>query len=221
MATDIWFPVLLSLQVALASTGIVLPLAVALGWLLTRSRVPGKAIIDAVVSIPLVLPPVVTGYVLLIVFGRQSPLGAILEDMGVQVLWTWWAAVLASAIVSLPLAVRAIVPAMEAVDPDLEAMGRTLGYDERAVFWRVTLPLCVRGVLAGGVLAFARSLGEFGATIVAAGNFPERTQTIPLAIYMAIDLGQSGRVVTLAAIAALLSFGALWVTHRLTRPPGR
>ena len=217
MDRGLLFPVLLSLQVAVTSTILVMPVAIVVAWVLAKSRAPGKSVIDAVVSLPLVLPPVVTGFLLLLLLGRAGPIGGFLEEeLGIRIILTWWAAVVASGVVSLPLAVRAIVPAMLAIDPELEATGRTLGASEWEVFRRITLPLSARGVAAAAVLAFARSLGEFGATVVAAGSIPGRTETIPLAIFRAITYGDDRRAIILAGVAAILAFLALWICHRLS-----
>ncbi len=215
MDPRVFYPVIVSLQVAITSTILVMPPAIGIAWVLAKSRLPGKSAIDAITSLPLVLPPVVTGFLLLLILGKEGPLGGFLENrLGLRIIFTWWAAVAASAIVSLPLAIRAIVPAMESIDPSLESTARTLGASEWIVFRRVTLPLSIRGLIGGGVLAFARSLGEFGATFVAAGSIPGETETIPIAIYRSLEIGDDSRAVTLAGISAILAFVALWITHR-------
>jgi molybdate transport system permease protein len=174
----------LSLSVAAAAATAGLPVAVAVAWLLARRRFRGRLLLEAVVSCPLVLPPVVTGYLLLLLLGPQGPVGGVLERVfGVRIVFTWWAAVLAAAVVAFPLMVRAIRLSIEAVDPRLEQAARTLGAGPWRTFLRVTLPLSRPGLLAGWLLAFARGLGEFGATIMVAGNIPDRTRTIPLAIW--------------------------------------
>lgn len=217
MSEALFFPVLLSFQVALTSTILVIPLAIGIAWVLAKSGVPGKSALDALVNLPLVLPPVVTGFLLLLLLGSEGPLGGFLESrLGIRIVFTWWAAVAASTIVSLPLAVRAIVTAMQALDADLEWTARTLGASEWRVFFEVTLPLSARGVIAGAVLAFARSLGEFGATIVVASSIPGKTETIPLAIFRAITVGDDPRAIALAGVAAVIAFVALWISHRMT-----
>lgn len=205
-------PVLLSIRVSLLSTAIVVPLATAIAWVLSRSRVPGKSLISAAVNLPLVLPPVVTGFFLLDLLGRGLA-------------FTWWAAVAATVIVALPLAVWTSKVAMDAVDPALENAARVLGRTEWGVFREITLPLARRGILGGAVLAFARSLGEFGATIVVAGMVPGETLTISGAVYLYMHQeGMEPQVRTLVWIAVALSFLALlivnatvWTAH-LERP---
>lgn len=178
----------LSLQVALAAVALAMPIALALAWTLARARFPGKVVLEAVVNLPLVLPPVVIGYALLVTFGRHGPLGRWLyESFGWQFVFTFRGAVLAAAVMALPLMVRAMRQALEAVDRGLEAAARTLGANRALVFTSITLPLMMPGLLSGAVLGFAASLGEFGATITFVSNVPGQTQTLPLAIYSALQ----------------------------------
>jgi len=178
----------LSLQVALAAVALAMPIALALAWTLARARFPGKVVLEAVVNLPLVLPPVVIGYALLVTFGRQGPLGRWLyESFGWQFVFTFRGAVLAAAVMALPLMVRAMRQALEAVDRGLEAAARTLGASRALAFTSITLPLMTPGLLSGAVLGFAASLGEFGATITFVSNVPGQTQTLPLAIYSALQ----------------------------------
>lgn len=203
-----WSAVRLSLLVALAATLASLPFGVAIGYLLARRQFPGKGAVETVLSLPLVLPPVVTGYALLVLFGRKGWIGQYLDEwFGVHVVFTWKGAALASAVMAFPLMVRAIRLAFAEVDVRLEQVARTLGAGRFDAFVTVSLPLARRGIIAGAVLAFARSIGEFGATIMIAGNIPGETRTIPLAIYNLINspggAEQSGRLVLVSiAIAA-------------------
>lgn len=213
-----WEVVALSLRVAVVGTLIGLPIALLVGWLLAKSSIPAKALLDTLVTFPLVLPPVVTGYFLLILLGRNGPIGQLLRDLfGVDVVFTWVAAALAAGLVSLPLMVRAIEVAMANVDPRLEFASRTLGAGPLRTFLGVTIPLARRGILAAVLLAFARGLGEFGATIVVAGNIPGRTQTIPLALFNRIETGDDAAAVRLITVSLILAFASLLLHHRLVQ----
>ena len=208
----------LSLQVAALGTALGLPVALLLGWLLAKSNVPGKAALDTVVSFPLVLPPVVTGYFLLLVLGRDGPIGAAARGLfGVDVVFTWVAAALAAGLVAMPLMVRSIEIAMSGVDPRLELAARSLGAGPLRTFFTVTIPLAHRGILAAVLLAFARGLGEFGATIVVAGNIPGSTQTVPLFIFNRLQVGDDAAAVRLIVASLVLAFVALAVHQRLAR----
>ena len=208
----------LSLQVAALGTVLGLPAALLLGWLLAKSNVPGKAVLDTVVSFPLVLPPVVTGYFLLLVLGRGGPIGAAAKGLfGVDVVFTWVAAALAAGLVAMPLMVRSIEIAMAGVDPRLEMASRSLGAGPLRTFFGVTVPLARRGILAAVLLAFARGLGEFGATIVVAGNIPGVTQTIPLFIFNRLQVGDDAGAVRLIVASMVLAFVALALHQRLAR----
>ena len=213
-----WEVVALSLRVAVVGTLIGLPIALLVGWLLAKSSIPGKALLDTLVTFPLVLPPVVTGYFLLILLGRNGPIGKLLHDLfGIDVVFTWVAAALAAGLVSLPLMVRAIEVAMANVDPRLEFASRTLGAGPLRTFLGVTIPLARRGILAAVLLAFARGLGEFGATIVVAGNIPGRTQTVPLALFNRIETGDDAAAVRLITVSLILAFASLLLHHRLVQ----
>ena len=213
----------LSLKVASAAVLFGLPLALALAWPLARRRFPGKALLEALVSLPLVLPPVVIGYALLVSFGRQGPVGRVLHEVfGWQFVFTFRGAVLVAIVMALPLMVRAMRQALEAVDSGLEAAARTLGASRAGVFWSITLPLMAPGVLSGAVLGFAASLGEFGATITFVSNVPGETQTLPLAIYSALQQpdgdAAAARLVALSVVAALAALAlAQWCHQRLQR----
>ncbi|NLR69763.1 molybdate ABC transporter permease subunit [Novosphingobium sp. ERN07] len=223
MAPDVWGIVWLSLKVSAVAVGACLPLAFALAWALARGRFAGKVLLDAAVHLPLVLPPVVTGWLLLLAFGPQGPAGRWLEDvLGMTLMFRWTGAALAAAVMALPLMVRAMRLSIEAVDLRLEAAAMTLGASRWRVFRTVTLPLALPGVVAGAVLGFARSLGEFGATITFVSNIPGETQTLPLAIYSALQVPGGEAVVTrLAVISVLLSLAALVVSEVLARRMGR
>jgi molybdate transport system permease protein len=210
---------LLSLKVALWAMLATLPLALGLALVLARATFPGKIWIDGLVNLPLVLPPVVVGYLLLVAFGRNGPIGAFLESQfGVVLAFRWTGAALAAAVMGLPLAVRAMRQALEAVDRGLEAAAATLGANRTWVFLTVTLPLIVPGILNGLLLAFARSLGEFGATITFVSSIPGETQTLPLAIYNLTQVpGADPQVWRLCALSVALSLGALVLSEYLSR----
>lgn len=218
-----WGIILLSLKVSAAAILGVLPLAFACAWILARWSFPGKIVLDALVHLPLVLPPVVTGWLLLILLGTNEPLGGFLQQtFGLAFVFRWTGAALAAAIMALPLMVRAMRLSLENVDRRLEGAARTLGAGRWRTFASVTLPLAVNGVLAALVLGFARSVGEFGATITFASNIPGQTQTLPLAIYSALQVpGAEWQVTRLALISVLLSLIALVLSEWLTRRSGQ
>lgn len=207
-------PALLSLKIAAFSTAIALPLAVAIAWTLTRTAIPGKSLLTTLVNMPLVLPPVVTGFILLDALGRNGFVGRLLTPLGISLPFTWWAAVAASVVVSMPLAVWTTKVAFDGIDAGVENAARVLGRGEWGVFTEVTLPLARRGLLGAAVLAFARSLGEFGATIVVAGSTPGETLTMPSAVFLYMNQsGMEGAVSALVWIAAALSFVSLLVVN--------
>lgn len=206
-----------TLRMAAAATALVLVPGVAAGLLLARYRGPLRGALDTLLSLPLVLPPTAVGLVLLEALGRNRPLGGWLADHGVDVVFTWKAVVLATAAMSFPLLVRSARTAFEEVDPRLVGLARTLGSGPWSAFFRVTLPLARRGILAGAVLAFSRALGEFGATVLVAGNIPGRTQTLALAIFQEVQAGRDERAARLAAWTVALAFAALWLADRLSR----
>ncbi|MBO9497838.1 MAG: molybdate ABC transporter permease subunit [Novosphingobium sp.] len=217
-----WAIVGLSLKVSLVAMALTLPLAYALAWVLARRRFPGMLLLDAAVHLPLVLPPVVTGWVLLILFGRNGPVGGWLESwFGVSLVFRWTGAALAAGVMALPLMVRAMRLSIETVDRRLVEAARTLGAGRFHAFRTITLPLSMPGILAGAVLGFARSIGEFGATITFASNIPGETRTLPLAIYTGLQVpGSEGAVARLAAISVVLSLGALIASEALARRSG-
>ena len=213
-----WQLVGFSLRMALLSLVVVLPPGLAVAWWLAKFNGRGKTILETLVTLPLVLPPVVTGLVLLELFGRHGPIGGWLHrTLGMDVVFTWRAVVLALAAMSLPLLVRAARTAFAEVDGKYEQLARTLGAGEWRVFFTITLPLARRGILAGILLAFARSLGEFGATIMVAGNIPGQTTTLPLAIYQAVQADDDGLAWTLAGVSAVIAFAAVLASERLSR----
>ena len=218
-----WEVVALSVKVGGVATIAALPLAYGLAWLLARGRFPGKLLLDAVVHLPLVLPPVVTGWALLVAFGHTGLLGRWLVDwFGVSVMFRWTGAAIAAGVMALPLMVRSMRLSIEAVDRRLEGAARTLGAGRWRAFATITLPLSLPGIWAGAVLGFARSLGEFGATITFVSNIPGETRTLPLADYTALQLpGGEALVARLSLIAVALSLGALIAAEWLVRRSGR
>jgi molybdate transport system permease protein len=207
--------------VAALATLVILPPGVAVALALARYRGPGKGAIETVLSLPLVLPPTAVGLLLLELLSRRAPLGSWLAARGIEVVFTWKAVLLATAVMSFPLLVRSARTAFEEVDPRLVGLARTLGATPLAAFVRVTLPLAWRGVLAGAVLAFSRALGEFGATIMLAGNIPGKTQTLALAIFHESQVGRDDRALFLAGVTVVLAFAALWTTEWLVRRRSR
>ena len=206
----------LSLRVALFATLANAALGIPLAWALARGRFRGRGLVDLLVTLPLVLPPTVTGYYLIVLLGRRGWLGAPLyAATGWTLAFTWYAAVVAATVMALPLLVRTARAAIESVDRDLEKAALTLGRSRWRVALEVTLPLARNGILAGLVLAFARALGEFGATLMLAGNIPGRTQTVPLAIYTGVQTGETGDVLALVAALTLLSCAVLIAAGRL------
>ena len=217
-----WQAVVLSLKVALWATVLSLPLAIAVAYALARGRFWGHGLLNGLVHLPLVLPPVVTGYLLLLFFGSQGLGGRVLEAIGLPLAFRWTGAVLAAAIMAFPLVVRAVRLSIEAVDPRLEAAAATLGASPLRVFFTVTLPMAIPGVLAGAVLGFAKAMGEFGATITFVSNIPGETQTLPSAVYSFLQVpGGESAAVKLVIIAVAVAMGALllseWLARRMAR----
>ena len=200
---------------AALATAVMLPPGLAVAWVLARRRFPGHAVLETLVSLPLVLPPVATGLILITVLGRRGVLGGLLERMGVEVMFTWRAVVVAMAVMGLPLLVRSARAGFEQVDRRYEQIAATLGARPSRVFFTVSLPLARRGVLAGSLLGFSRALGEFGATIMVAGALPG-TRTIAVAIYTYTETGQDAAAAMMLAVSAAIAFGALLASNRLT-----
>lgn len=213
-----WQAVRLSLQVAAWATLLSLPPGIWVAHLLARGSFPGRSVLNALVHLPLILPPVVTGYILLWAFGTQGPIGAVLEDFGLVLAFRWTGAVLAAAVMAFPLLVRAIRLSIEAVDPRLEQAGASLGASPFGVFLTVTLPLALPGILAGMVLAFAKAMGEFGATITFVSNIPGQTQTLPTAVYAFLQVpGGEASALRLVFISVIISIAALLASEVLAR----
>jgi molybdate transport system permease protein len=223
LSPEEWGIVALSLKVSAVAILAALPVSFALAWVLARLRFPGKILLDALVHLPLVVPPVVTGWLLLIAFGTNGPAGRwVAEVLGLTFMFRWTGAALAAAVMALPLMVRAMRLSIEAVDRRLEGAARTLGAGPWRIFATITLPLALPGVLAGLVLGFARSVGEFGATITFVSNIPGETRTLPLAIYSALQMpGAEGEVTRLALISVALSVVALVASEALARRSGK
>ena len=209
----IWNPLLLSLRVAALATVLVAVAGLAIALWLARSDFRGKSVVETLVTFPLILPPSVLGYYLLLFLGRSGPL----DILGLRIVFTWPAAVIAASVVALPLMVLSSRAAIAAVDPTLEKAAGTLGSPPWKVVWDVTLPLARRGILAGIMLAFARSLGEFGATLMVAGNIPGRTQTLPLAIYDLVQANRMAEANGAVLLMTILAFGLLFAVNRLER----
>lgn len=207
MTAEAWQIVLFTIEVSAVSTLLILPLGIAVAWLIARRDWPGKAAVETAVMLPLFVPPVATGLLLLMLFGRHGPLGSVLQDgLGIEIVFTWRAVVLACAVMSFPLLVRTAQSAFQEVNPRFEDIARTLGASEWRVFGTISLPLARRGIVAGAVLAFARAMGEFGATAVVAGMIPRKTMTISLAIYQNIQLGQDAAALPLLFVSLLVVF---------------
>lgn len=215
---DQWQVVRFTLLVCLGSSLVILPFGMALAWWLAKTTVRWKSIVETIVSLPLVLPPVATGLILLNLFGRRGPLGAAFRAVfGTDVVFTWRAVLVATAVMSFPLLVRTARLGFEAVNPRLEQIAQTLGASFWRVMFTVTIPLAARGILAGFLLSFARAIGEFGATILVAGNIPGKTTTLSLAIYSLVQLGKDQDAYILVLVAAFLAFGAIFLSEALVR----
>jgi molybdate transport system permease protein len=219
LSADEWTAVALSLQVSLWATLASLPFGILVALALARGDFPGKQILNGLVHLPLILPPVVTGYILLVTFGRRGPVGGFLEEqLGIVLAFRWTGAALAAAIMAFPLMVRAIRLAIEAVDPKLEQAAGTLGASRLLVFATVTLPLILPGIIAGAVLAFAKAMGEFGATITFVSNIPGQTQTLPTAIYAFLQVpGGEASALRLVLISVAVAMSALIVSEGVAR----
>ncbi|HEV3190127.1 MAG TPA: molybdate ABC transporter permease subunit [Polyangiaceae bacterium] len=206
----------LTLGIATTSTIAILPLGILGAWLLSRWRGPGRGLVETILSLPLVLPPTSVGLLLLQLLAKSGPIGRALDSLGVEVVFTWRAVVLACATMSFPLLVRPLRAAFEEIEPRLIAVARTLGRGPLEVFLRLILPLSWRGLVTGGLLAFSRALGEFGATILIAGNIPGRTQTLSLAIFQRAETGHNTEALRLSGLTVLLAFGLMWTTELIT-----
>ena len=211
------FPVALSLEVSALATLLSLLIGVPLAWLLARKRFPGRDLLEAAVVLPMILPPTVLGYYLLTLLGSGGPIGRALDALGISLVFTWRAAVIAACVGSIPLLIKAAQAGFEAVDHTLEHAARTLGRSEWSIFWAVTAPLAWRSLLAGGILTYCRALGDFGITLMVAGSIPGKTQTMPLAIYDHVQANQLAEANTLALVAVALVLLLLLGIGRLAR----
>jgi molybdate transport system permease protein len=217
MSSDDWQVVRFTIWAALLSVALIVPPGLALAWILARWQWRGKSLVETLVTLPLVVPPVATGLILLHLFGRKGPLGKALSSIGIDVVFTWKAVVLALSVMSLPLLVRSARAAFEGVNVRLENVARTLGGSPWRVFFTISLPLAKRGIAAGIILAFARALGEFGATIMVAGNIPGETSTMALEIFHSAQLGKDDHAWRLLAVSAVIAFAAVWISEWLLR----
>jgi molybdate transport system permease protein len=218
MTSEEWQIVWFTAWVAALSTLVILPFGLALAWALARRNWPGKSIVETLVTLPLVMPPVATGLILLKIFGRRGAIGGFLHDkLNFDVIFTWRAVLLALCVMSLPLLVRSARVAFEEVNPRFEQIARTLGAGNWRVFFTITIPLAARGIVAGLILAFARALGEFGATIMIAGNIPGKTSTLSLAIFQDVQLGDDTHAFRLLGVSVVLAFTAVWFSEFLLR----
>ena len=219
LSIDDWHPLVLSLKVSAFATAMALLLGVALGWVFARKPFPGSSFFEAVCMLPLVLPPTVLGYAILVAAGRRSALGGWLRaHFDYTIIFSWHGAVVASALVALPLVLKSASAAFAGVDRNLEAAASTLRQSRWSVFMRVTLPLAWPGILAGTLLAFARAMGEFGASLMVAGSIPQQTQTLSMAIYDAVQAGKDDMAMTLVLVTSALSVGILVLSNRLLSP---
>ena len=213
-AQIVWF----TAWVSALSTVVIVPPGLAVAWLLARHRWPGKTLVETLISLPLVMPPVATGLILLKLLGRHGAIGSLLHNtLDFDLVFTWRAVLVSLGVMSFPLLVRSARVAFEEVNPRLEQIARTLGAGNSRVFCTITLPLALRGVIGGTVLAFARALGEFGATIMVAGNIPGKTSTLSLAIFQSVQLGQDAPAFRLLAVSVALAFAAVWCSECLLR----
>jgi len=216
MGASEWQIVGFTFGMALLATALIFPFGVVLAWFLARKTWPGKSIVETLVALPLVMPPVATGLILLKVLGRRGPVGEFLyKHLDWDIVFTWRAVVAAMAVMSFPLLVRGSRIAFEAVSPRLEQVATTLGASPLRVFLTITFPLAIRGIVAGSLLAFARALGEFGATILVAGNIPGKTTTLSVSIYSDIQLGHDSDAFRLLAVSVILAFAAVWISEWL------
>ena len=212
-----WHITLFSLAVGLASTLVILPFGIVLAWLFARKEWPLKSVAETIVLLPLVMPPVSTGLILLKIFGRRSPIGRWLYDRGIEIVFNWKGVVVAMAVMSFPLLVRSVRTSFADVNPRLEQIAATLGASGWRIFFVITIPLAYKGIIAGALLAFSRALGEFGATILLAGNIPGQTQTLSLAIFNFVQTGNDPAAYMLLAITVVLAFTFVWCSEWLLR----
>ena len=216
------FPIVLSIQIAIIATIINLPIALLFSWLIVKKRIRGSSALEILMTIPLAIPPTIIGFFVLVIFGINGPIGKITTNLfGFNIIFTWIAATLVTAIISFPLMARAIIVSMSEIDSNLEKTAQGLGAGPIKVFFSITLPLSYRGVVAGSLICFVRALSEFGATIIVAGNMPEKTQTISLAIYSAIQLGDESTAFSLSAVALGIAIISLIIYNILLKKDKR
>ena len=218
--TDIWHITAFTVGMAIAATVFMVPPGLVLAWVLARARFPGRSLVETFVSLPLVLPPVATGLILLLLVAPRGPIGSVLAAAGVQVVFTWKAVVLAMTVMGLPLFVRTVRAGLEQVDRRYEQVASTLGAPPLRVFFSITLPLALPAVVAGAVLGFARAIGEFGATIMIAGSSPGVTRTLAVGIYTFTETGRDRDALRLVGVSAAIAFAALWLSNRLAARAG-
>jgi molybdate transport system permease protein len=217
LSFETWHITVFSLSVGLASTLLILPFGIAMAWLFARKEWPLKSVVETIVLLPLVMPPVSTGLILLKIFGRRSPVGQWLYDRGVEIVFNWKGVLIAMAVMSFPLLVRSVRTSFSEVNPRFEQIAATLGASSLRIFFVITIPLAYKGIIAGALLAFSRGLGEFGATILLAGNIPGKTQTLSLAIYNFVQVGKDSEAYTLLGITVALAFLFVWCSEWLLR----
>ena len=218
MTAEEWQIVWFTAWVSALSTIVILPFGLAAAWLLARHQWRGKSIVETLIALPLVMPPVATGLILLKLLGRRGPIGGFLHDqLGLDIVFTWKAVLISLGVMSFPLLVRSARVAFEEVNPRLEQIARTLGAGEWRVFLTITAPLAARGIAAGMILSFARALGEFGATIMVAGNIPGQTSTLSLAIFQSVQLGDDSPAYRMLAVSTVLAFLAVWMSECIIR----
>lgn len=216
------FPIVLSIQIAIIATIINLPIALLFSWLIVKKRIRGSSALEILMTIPLAIPPTIIGFFVLVIFGINGPIGKITTNLfGFNIIFTWIAATLVTAIISFPLMARAIIVSMSEIDSNLEKTAQGLGAGPIKVFFSITLPLSYRGVVAGSLICFVRALSEFGATIIVAGNMPEKTQTISLAIYSAIQIGDESTAFSLSAVALGIAIISLIIYNILLKKDKR
>jgi molybdate transport system permease protein len=221
VSPETWAIARFTVLMSLIAIALVLPPAIGIGWLLARRNFPGKTLLETIVSLPLVLPPVASGLLLLWLFGRRSPVGRALDAAGIEIIFTWKAVVIAMMVISFPLVARSVRAGIEQVDRRYEQIAATLGAGPFRILRTITLPLASRGIAAGAVLGFSRALGEFGATIMVAGAIPGRTRTIAVGIYTLVETGREDAAWILVLISAVLAFGAIYVSNVLIDQRGR
>ncbi|MEO8432119.1 MAG: molybdate ABC transporter permease subunit [Acidobacteriota bacterium] len=221
LSSETAWTIAFTLRIAALATILMTPAALGVAWVLSRKTWRGKSVLETLVALPLVMPPVATGLILLKLLGRRGPLGPFFDRMGLEVVFTWKAVVIAMMVMSFPLLVRGARIAFDEVNPRLEQMARSLGAGEVRVFTTMTLPLAVRGIVGGLLLAFARALGEFGATVLVAGNIPMKTSTMSLAIYNYVQIGRDDRAWPLLAVSVAICFLAVWIGETVLSRRGR